>query len=256
MKNMTRGRSPVAIVSSCSMVQAALQSLIGRETFSIAWQSDSYAQCQQNLCHQPVDLLIVYLPFHPETLSGGMSLLHLLHETHPELSVFAILEQDVKYLNIELRRMAVKKIFNIKMPLKEWQTQFNALTEPDASCHIGSERSIAVANDICKLSRSEKLIIYYLAQGYSLREVASKMVRNLKTIAYHKNSAMKKLGIEHYSQFVAVTRYLISNLGPEIMPTSREEVGDEFMTSGPQVNVAQIIFSSGKVNGSHTAMQD
>ncbi|ELY6384534.1 bgl operon transcriptional regulator BglJ, partial [Cronobacter sakazakii] len=45
------------------------------------------------------------------------------------------------------------------------------------------------------LSPTERIILRYLTDGYSVSQIASRLERNIKTIRAHKFNAMLKLGV-------------------------------------------------------------
>lgn len=218
--------SQVAVVSSCSIVRIALAELLCEESLTMTWSSASSGEeVLKLLRNAPVDMLILMLHVHADSLPEEMDLLRTLRYAWPQMRLVVVPDKDIHYVEMLLHMQGVKEIFSMQQPLSEWRTGLRYACEIEDLPEVHPVRFVI---DYNWLSPTEALVIRHLIEGQSLPEIAVTLMRNVKTISCHKSSAMKKLGLTHYSELVAVKSLLSSGLGfhkePLLMPTASSKI--------------------------------
>ncbi|CAI1580347.1 Capsular synthesis regulator component B [Serratia fonticola] len=207
MTNFSNSISRVAVISPCQMEHVALQALfLGNEGLTLAWHDTNYEL--KPFQEQPVDLLIVSLHVYQPDLQQGMWLLETLQATYPDLQLLVVLDVAIPYLMSCLQGRGISNIVNLKLSVVGWRKKLLAACDSKAirpeKCQFTSKRN--------QLTPMESCIMRYLLQGVSVQGIASLMACSTKNISSQKNRALHKMGINHYTQLVAVKAVFMDNL--------------------------------------------
>lgn len=201
-------RSPtlqVAVVSPCQMVRIALPALFSQCSCKLSWQSENYQeQVLQQLLEYPVDLLIISLHIYQPNLPCAIRLIQRLQTIHPKPRLIVTIDVDIPYLVSRLRDWGIDKVITLRLPLADWHKQFHLIDGLEIPSLIEQPAGRRQRIKIASLSPMESRIMRYFLEGFSLSEIASLMMRSIKTISGQKSRALHKMGISHYAQLVAL----------------------------------------------------
>jgi luxR family transcriptional regulator, regulator of transport and utilization of aryl beta-glucosides len=212
MEKCTANRH-VAVVENCVMTELGLRQLISRCT-STSYQLQAFKDSSEWFSqreHRLYDMVIYSV--------GGMRLsrqqsIHFLSHiafSQPD-SVRVLLAEDEgqaklihHLLPVPLHAVLCKSssLEKLQLQIKALMKQKESLNRPCTTLHCfpGS----------AGLSPTERTILYYMGNGFSIPEIAVRMARNPKTIRTHKFNAMNKLGVRNDTGLLCaadILRYL------------------------------------------------
>ncbi|AML57202.1 hypothetical protein AXX16_1483 [Serratia rubidaea] len=151
-------------------------------------------------------------------------MLEALRNLRPKMPIVVIIDSYIPFLLQQLNALHIDGIVSQHDSLNEIKdvlTQICVERDPE---HHGLKSTLAVQVDACalsqRLSMSELQALRYLLNGHSLLQTATKMRRNKKAIVALKNKAMRKLGISHSAELVAM-RGMLENQYRQRLPLSK-----------------------------------
>lgn len=197
----------VAVVSPCSFFQAGVWALLDTQSASRVWHCQKVGEAQWHLAARPVDMLVVSLHIGLPDLLPGLHFIQQVRTSLPSVALVVILDIPLPYLVTRLYRLGVRYILCLGQSLVSWQAMLRHIL-------LAEDFQVGCALPGCHeevLSIAERQVVKYLIQGMSLTEIAALTTRSIKTISTQKAVAMRKLGIRHYAQLIAVQSVFIDS---------------------------------------------
>lgn len=200
----------VAVVSSCNMSRLGIESSFNHERFQCQSVPEftRVAEVKAFLLANVPDVLVITVQLYHSDLNGIIDLVKTLKWLNPAVRVMIMLDVYIECVFQRLMTLGVQGITNLNVSMAEWQNFFQRMSSGEVSC-FGYVRNVAgnLQPNWCQtasLSQNENRLLGHLLAGNSLSTSAILMARTKKSVANQKASAMRKLGLTHMSQLVAV----------------------------------------------------
>ncbi|MNC35089.1 DNA-binding transcriptional activator BglJ [compost metagenome] len=104
--------------------------------------------------------------------------------------------------------MKVNAIISQKASLKEWVLHINLVLKGVRTYSSHVVETMHRTPDFNSLKYDEFSVLSYIAQGVTLENVANLMSRGIKTIEVRRTKGMRKLGMRHYAELIAIKNIL------------------------------------------------
>lgn len=217
--------SRIALFVSCQLTAYGLELLLARSLSKKRefWHLGSLSgACRRLLQH--ADMLVISFSMRQSDWHARLLMLEALRNLRPKMPIVVIIDGYIPFLLQQLNALHIDGIVSQHDSLNEIKdvlTQICVERDPE---HHGLKSTLAVQVDTCalsqRLSMSELQALRYLLNGHSLLQTATKMRRNKKAIVALKNKAMRKLGISHSAELVAM-RGMLENQYRQRLPLSK-----------------------------------
>lgn len=208
--------SSVAVVSPCQMVRYAMQVLFNNPRFTLAWQLAGYEKdTLLLLAKYPVDFLFITLHTHRVDLLHGIHLIKAVKMTYPNIWLIVVMDDPIPYLVSCLQHCRVDQIIDMRLSLADWQRLALITCTKKRKEFIELSQQYQEVGKKIRLTAMELCVIRYLAQGFSISEIATLVQCTVKTVHHQKARAMQKIGINNYAQLIAVRAVLMDSLNAE-----------------------------------------
>ncbi|HGM5490682.1 TPA: LuxR C-terminal-related transcriptional regulator [Serratia fonticola] len=190
----------VGVIAPCHLFQTGLRAMLSTTPASLAWCRQDIAGAQLSLNEQSVNLLIVSLHVWQTDLLPALRFIQQVRASWPVMQLMVLLDIGIPYLVTCLQRLGVGYILSLTQSLATWQKYVHKIIAAECysvNCDLPGCREEA-------LSMTERNVVTYLLQGLSVSDIATLMMRSVKTISAQKSNAMYKMGIRHCAQLIAV----------------------------------------------------
>lgn len=188
----------IALIESCVMSAVGLSILLQGnnapryQVFTFTNQSEFMAAQEVG----PFYAVIFSLPGTREHRRECLSFFGEIAKTWPKMKrlVMANNESEASLIN-QLSLTTFHGVLNKSLPLNAFAENLLAVLNENnkQADHASKTNPIKTAPRL--LSPTERTILRYLTDGYSISQIASQLERNIKTIRAHKFNAMLKLGV-------------------------------------------------------------
>ena len=200
----------VAVVSTCNMSRLGVESSFDNKKFQCLAMPEStlMSEVKAFLLVNVPDVMVITVQLYHSDINGTIDLVRTIKWFNPLVRVIIMLDVNIECVFQRLMALGVQGITSLNVSMAEWQDFFRRMNSGDVS-HFDYVRNIAgnLKPYWCwsaSLSQNENRLLAYLLAGNSLSTSAMLMSKTKKSTANQKASAMKKLGLTHYSQLIAV----------------------------------------------------
>jgi two-component system capsular synthesis response regulator RcsB len=169
------------------------------------------AELMSLLGRVPCDLLITDFSMPSEDAEeDGLSLIHRLRESYPELPILVLTMLSNPALVQSMMAAGVQSVVDKMAMTKELMLAIDMARAGRTYLSIRMRQQIGSAarpgDDALPISPREGEVIRFLAQGLTVSEVARRTGRSVKTISQQKRDAMRKLGLDSDKQLFDYAR--------------------------------------------------
>jgi two-component system capsular synthesis response regulator RcsB len=210
-----RGRPPitVTVLDDHPMITAGLAFLISRERdMQLLHAHHSSSELLTSLAVQPCDVIVLdfYLPNQPW---DGVDIIRRVRRNHPA----AVIITYSGGRRVDTEYAAYRSGANAHLP--KWHSMDElielirtAVNAPGTFLRNVNGNIVAQTptHPVDKLTCAENEVLRNIMQGYTVTQIAQRLLRSKKTISTHKRSAMAKLGV---SDDVGLARCLGDKFG-------------------------------------------
>lgn len=200
----------VAVVATCNMSRLGVESSFDNTRFQCLAMPEFtvMSEVKSFLLVNVPDVMVITVQLYHSDINGIIDLVRTIKWFNPLVRVIIMLDINIECVFQRLMALGVQGITNLNVSMAEWQDFFRRMNSGDV-CYFGYARNVAdsLKPSGCQsvpLSQNENRLLGYLLAGNSLTTSAMLMSRTKKSVANQKASAMRKLGLTHYSQLVAV----------------------------------------------------
>ena len=204
----------VAISSSCTVLQQGIEALLLDE------KHQSYplphfsllAEVEEFFSSRMPDVVVIDIHFYHTDVNGIIQLIESIKRVAPAVKIMIMLDVHVSCVIKRLLALGIHGLVKLNISIPEWNKVLQRVSQGKVwycSCVDSTINQVEYKRRYSTpLNNSETSVLGYLLAGYSLANLAIMMSRAEKTLTNQKVSGMKKLGLKHYSQLIAVWEML------------------------------------------------
>lgn len=212
--DIKKERPRVAVVSKCAMSKLGVESLLNDWRFTCQSVPSFLlmSEIKSLLLTDVPDVIVITVQFYHSDIHDVVELIRLVKQSYPEIKIVVMLDVYIECMVHHFLAMGVQGVTGLNQSLGEFEAFFLRIAG-GCTCYSNDTESLADLLSLrysfsLALSDSESRVLNCLLAGYSVNTSAVLLSKSKKTIASHKASAMKKLGLKNYSQLVAVRTLL------------------------------------------------
>jgi len=189
---MSHNDQPIAIVDDDESVLDALKVSLAPVSGNIT-VFNSPVKCLGDIRFGKYDLLITDIHM-PEM--GGLELVKQAKDIDPGLAVLVI--TGFADVSLAVKSLQCGAADFIEKP-------FAHTTVIDSVKRIAGDQLEAGRNSLRKLTKSELVILFHIADGLSNSEIAHRLSRSVRTIEDHRSNLMRKLEVDNIVDLIKKT---------------------------------------------------
>ena len=200
----------VAVVATCNLSRVGVESSLDNKKFQCLAMPEFTAMSavKSFLLVNVPDVMVITVQLYHSDINGIIDLVRTVKWFNPLVRVMIMLDINIECVSQRLMALGVQGIINLDVSMAEWQDFFRRMSSGDIN-YFGYARNMEsnLKPNWCQsalLSKNENRLLGYLLAGNSLTASAMLMSRTKKSVANQKASAMRKLGLTHVSQLIAV----------------------------------------------------
>lgn len=199
----------VALISSCEMFKTGIKGLLSEKLAAchVAWDCNSIISTESRL-NKNINLLILSLPTHPLEMGDSIAILKEVRIANPRMIIVVVIESCISYLIASLKSLKVNAIISHKASLKEWFLHIAIALKGNKTYSHHVVESVRLAPDLSSLKYDELVVLSYLSQGVAINHIVNLMSKGIKTIEVKRARGMRKLGMHHYADLIAIKNIL------------------------------------------------
>lgn len=188
----------IALIESCVMSAAGVRVLL-QQNRRPRYQVFTFTTPAEFLAAQEAEsfsAVIFSLPGTREHRRECLTFFGEMVKSHPKVKrlVMANNEAEARLIN-QLSLTSFHGVLDKSVPLNSFAENIFAALGDNPKNSEGANKANPVKAAPRLLSPTERTILRYLTDGYSISQIASQLERNIKTIRAHKFNAMLKLGV-------------------------------------------------------------
>lgn len=188
----------IALIETCGLIAAGINALFAKQTHYriIAFKSsDEFMQARGFKSFHGV---IFSLSGSREHRRECLQLFSEIASVQPNLKrIVMVNDNDEAKLITQLSQTMINGVVNKDAPIARFYDELSALLNDSGRMNENNMNHWYICNNPRLLSPTERVILRYLTDGYSVSQIASCLERNIKTIRAHKFNAMLKLGVSN-----------------------------------------------------------
>ncbi|MBL7634838.1 MULTISPECIES: DNA-binding transcriptional activator BglJ [Atlantibacter] len=188
----------IAVFETCALIAAGMKALFAKQSqYHIIFfnRRDEFMQMQT---HVPFHGVIFSLSGSREHRRECLQLFSEIASLQPNLKRIVMVNgTDEAKLITQLSQTIINGVVNKDSPVTRFYDELSALLNDASRTSDANANHWYISNSPRLLSPTERIILRYLTDGYSVSQIASCLERNIKTIRAHKFNAMLKLGVNN-----------------------------------------------------------
>lgn len=202
--------SRVAVVSLCNMLRLGVESLLDDELYQCQWvpKFSHVSDIKPHLLSDPPDVTVIAVQLYHCDMNALIDLVKLLKRFNPLMKIIVMLDFYIECVTHGLMSLGVQGVIQLTISVTEWQAFFNGVMKDEQHYPDCVQKNVVALSSgsypFFVLNKNENRVLKYLLAGHSIATLAVLMSKTKKTVASQKASAMRKLGLTHYSQLIAV----------------------------------------------------
>lgn len=220
-----RSASRIALLIPCQFTASAIESFLtdSQQERRLVTRLDSIAEARQVVFTQRVDMLVIAFSMQQCDWHSRVLLIRTLRDLQPKLKVVAVIDAHIPFLLQKISALHIDSILSQHDTLNEMAESLAQICRGNGCYSEHVKRILSCKNGTTwlaePLSLSELNVLHYLMNGYSVQQTAALISRSKKTVVAIKNKAMRKLGIRHCAELVAI-REMLENQYREVTLSS------------------------------------
>lgn len=192
------------------VMRHAVRMLLEQEGYEVVLEAADGVDALQGALKLKPDLLITALRLRR---MGGLEVLRRLHDQRPKTKVLVLTEHDSEHVLKLIMQAGASGFVSKHEDLAELRFALQALardhsyfpSRPLASLNRPAAQPVEV-EQLRGLSPRELTVLYYLANGYNNKAIASELSLNDRTVSTHKARLFRKLNVKNMIELAAVAR--------------------------------------------------
>lgn len=186
----------IAVIETCALIAAGMKALFAKQNhYRITFfnNRDEFMEMQTRV---PFYGVIFSLSGSREHRRECLQLFSEIAAVQPSLKcIIMVNDTDEAKLITQLSQTMISGVVNKDSPVARFYDELSALLNDSGRAANTSANHWYINDSPRLLSPTERIILRYLTDGYSVSQIASCLERNIKTIRAHKFNAMLKLGV-------------------------------------------------------------
>lgn len=196
-------RKNIALLDKCHMSQKAIGVLF-QNRYAARWQLHVFSQWKafgRAVKQAPFNAIIVALDGARDERRESLSSLFALKRWHPLIRRIVLVsdaedEKLMKHLSPVPLHGVLRKTAGLDGFHQALDVALNEVPEVGI-CSANYWHKPQTSRTLNMLSPTERVVLNYLTQGYSLSQIAVSLERSIKTVRAHKLKAMMKLNVQN-----------------------------------------------------------
>lgn len=188
----------VALIETCALIAAGIKALFAKQSHYrvvVFKNSEEFMLMRGNNHFHGV---IFSLSGSREHRRDCLQLFSDIASVQPGLKRIVMVNDTVEAkLITQLSQTMINGVVNKDSPVARFYDELAALLNDSGRSADNNVNHWYICNSPRLLSPTERVILRYLTDGYSVSQIASCLERNIKTIRAHKFNAMLKLGVNN-----------------------------------------------------------
>ncbi|MFP6463730.1 response regulator [Pseudomonas aeruginosa] len=193
----------LVIADSFPVMQWALQRYLseecGRQVLAVVGDSDSLVECLADL--PPESILITELGLPGQRSRDGIHLVEWLTRHCPQMKVMVYSVFSAPLLAKAVLRSGASAYISKRSPLETLKAALECMALGQTFLDPGLHPQRHTGKP---LSPTEVDILWRLARGDTVSEIAQRTMRSVSTISTHKKNAMVKIGLNSDAELIAL----------------------------------------------------
>ncbi|WP_312985482.1 DNA-binding transcriptional activator BglJ [Atlantibacter sp.] len=188
----------IAVIETCALIAAGMKALFAKQSQYRVTFFNNRDEFMQMRTHIPFHGVIFSLSGSREHRRDCLQLFSEIASVQPSLKRIVMVNgTDEAKLITQLSQTMISGVVNKDSPVVRFYDELSALLNDSGRATENSANHWYISNSPRLLSPTERVILRYLTDGYSVSQIASCLERNIKTIRAHKFNAMLKLGVNN-----------------------------------------------------------
>lgn len=188
----------IAVIETCALIAAGMKALFAKQSqyhIVVFNNSDEFMEAREQKHFHGV---IFSLSGSREHRRDCLSLFSEVAVLQPGVKrIVMVNDNDEAKLITQLSQTMISGVVNKDAPVTRFYDEISALLNDSGRVAENNTNHWYICNSPRLLSPTERVILRYLTDGYSVSQIASCLERNIKTIRAHKFNAMLKLGVNN-----------------------------------------------------------
>lgn len=188
----------IAVVETCGLIAAGIKALFAKQSQYRITFFNSRDEFMQMRAHVPFHGVIFSLSGSREHRRDCLQLFSEIASLQPNMKrIVMVNDTNEAKLITQLSQTIISGVVNKDSPVARFYDELSALLNDSGRAADTNANHWYISNSTRLLSPTERVILRYLTDGYSVSQIASCLERNIKTIRAHKFNAMLKLGVNN-----------------------------------------------------------
>ncbi|MFI8417433.1 LuxR C-terminal-related transcriptional regulator [Serratia sp. NPDC078593] len=252
-----RSASRIALLIPCQFTAYGIERLLinDRQERRTVTRINSVAEVRQIVFTQRINMLVIAFSMQQYDWHSRVLLIRTLRDQQPKLKIVAVVDVQIPFLLQQISDLHIDSILSQHDTLNEIVESLAKICQGNGCYSEHIKRILSCKNGTTwlaePLSSSELNVLHYLMNGHSVQQTAELISRSKKTVVAIKNKAMRKLGIRHCAELVAI-RDMLENQYREVTLSSLPNLEDNtpevrYSTTGNSFKMAKVWLPAVKI---------